>query len=130
MFAKKGVWLIHLNVLEKAAYGTRFAIAGEYPERNGGSTWFRAAKVVAHGREAPFPGCSLRLRLRRLKANSYLYSKSFGVNHLRGQNRLFGLVYIYYLGTLEEYRGEYGVKVYGFCLMTNHVHLIFNLVMR
>jgi hypothetical protein len=33
--------------------------------------WFRTAKVVAHGREAPFPGCSLPLRLRRLKANSY-----------------------------------------------------------
>ena len=28
------------------------------------------------------------------------------------------------LSTLEEYKEIYGVKVYGFCLMTNHVHLI------
>ena len=30
----------------------------------------------------------------------------------------------YYLATLAEFKGEYGVKVYAFCLMTNHVHLI------
>ena len=30
----------------------------------------------------------------------------------------------YYLSTLERFKGRYGVKVYGFCLMTNHVHLI------
>ena len=32
--------------------------------------------------------------------------------------------YRYYLGTLEEFKALYDVKVYGFCLMTNHVHLI------
>ena len=26
----------------------------------------------------------------------------------------------YYLSTLEEFKDVYGVKVYGFCLMTNH----------
>jgi len=30
----------------------------------------------------------------------------------------------FYLGTLEDFKALYGVKVYGFCLMTNHVHLI------
>jgi putative transposase len=30
----------------------------------------------------------------------------------------------YYLSTLEDFKVHYGVKVYGFCLMTNHVHLI------
>jgi len=28
--------------------------------------------------------------------------------------------YRYYLKTLEEFKDLYGVKVYGFCLMTNH----------
>jgi len=32
--------------------------------------------------------------------------------------------FLYYLSTLEEYKEIYGAKVYGFCLMTNHVHLI------
>ena len=32
--------------------------------------------------------------------------------------------YRYYLRTLEDFKEEYDVKVYGFCLMTNHVHLI------
>lgn len=32
--------------------------------------------------------------------------------------------YSYYLRTLEEFKAVYEVKVYGFCLMTNHVHLI------
>ena len=32
--------------------------------------------------------------------------------------------YRYYLSTLEAFKDTYGVKVYGFCLMTNHVHLI------
>ena len=32
--------------------------------------------------------------------------------------------YLYYLNTLEEFKVLYDVKVYGFCLMTNHVHLI------
>ena len=29
-----------------------------------------------------------------------------------------------YLGTLQECREMYSLKVYGYCLMTNHVHLI------
>jgi putative transposase len=32
--------------------------------------------------------------------------------------------YDYYLKTLEEFKEVYDVKVYGFCLMTDHVHLI------
>lgn len=32
--------------------------------------------------------------------------------------------YLYYLNTLEEFKILYDVKVYGFCLMSNHVHLI------
>ena len=32
--------------------------------------------------------------------------------------------YRYFLCTLEEYKDLYDVKVFGFCLMTNHVHLI------
>jgi REP element-mobilizing transposase RayT len=30
----------------------------------------------------------------------------------------------YYLQTLREWKTTLGVKVYGYCLMTNHVHLI------
>jgi len=29
-----------------------------------------------------------------------------------------------YLQTLQEFRDELGLKVYGYCLMTNHIHLI------
>ncbi|HWK75673.1 MAG TPA: transposase [Povalibacter sp.] len=29
-----------------------------------------------------------------------------------------------YLETLQEFRRELALKVYGYCLMTNHVHLI------
>lgn len=29
-----------------------------------------------------------------------------------------------YLATLREFKEEYGVQVYAFCLMTNHVHLL------
>ena len=32
--------------------------------------------------------------------------------------------YRYYLTTLEEFKDAFGVKVYGFWLMTNHVHLL------
>ena len=32
-----------------------------------------------------------------------------------------------YLDTLQEFRIELGIKVYGYCLMTNHVHLIIDL---
>ena len=30
----------------------------------------------------------------------------------------------YYLDTLKTWTSEYGIKVYGYCLMTNHVHLV------
>jgi putative transposase len=30
----------------------------------------------------------------------------------------------YYLSTLEDFKALYGVKVYGLCLVTNHVRLI------
>ena len=46
----------------------------------------------------------------------------------RGHNREVVFVenadYQYYLATLKEWKLELGVKVYGYCLMTNHVHLI------
>lgn len=29
-----------------------------------------------------------------------------------------------YLSTLREFKTEYGIKVYAYCLMTNHVHLL------
>ena len=32
--------------------------------------------------------------------------------------------YLYYLDTLKEWKQELNVNVYGYCLMTNHVHLI------
>lgn len=32
--------------------------------------------------------------------------------------------FAFYLATLAEFKAVYDVKVYGFCLMTNHVHLI------
>ena len=32
--------------------------------------------------------------------------------------------YRYFVCTLEEYKDLYDVKVFGSCLMTNHVHLI------
>ncbi|ESQ11143.1 MAG: hypothetical protein N838_35230 [Thiohalocapsa sp. PB-PSB1] len=31
--------------------------------------------------------------------------------------------YLYYLNTLEECKDLYDIKVYGFCLMINQVHL-------
>lgn len=30
----------------------------------------------------------------------------------------------YYLEMLAEFKAEYAVQVYGFCLMTNHMHLV------
>ena len=46
----------------------------------------------------------------------------------RGHNRNSVFVetddYQYYLDTLWEWKAKLGVKVYGWCLMTNHVHLI------
>jgi len=46
----------------------------------------------------------------------------------RGHNRTPVFVepkdYRYYLDTLAEWKNELKCKVYGFCLMTNHVHLI------
>lgn len=32
--------------------------------------------------------------------------------------------YRYYLETLKEYKDMFGVRVYAYCLMTNHVHLL------
>jgi putative transposase len=32
--------------------------------------------------------------------------------------------YRYYLETLAEFKAAFGVRVYAFCLMTNHVHLL------
>jgi len=46
----------------------------------------------------------------------------------RGHNRSAVFVeesdYRYYLDTLKEWKAELGIKLYGYCLMTNHVHLI------
>jgi len=46
----------------------------------------------------------------------------------RGHNRQVVFAeeadYRYYLDTLEAFKQVYDVKVFGFCLMTNHVHLI------
>ena len=46
----------------------------------------------------------------------------------RGHNREVVFIedadYRYYINTLKEWKEELGVKVYGYCLMTNHVHLI------
>ncbi len=46
----------------------------------------------------------------------------------RGHNRKAVFVedqdYEYYLDNLAEWKEELGLKVYSFCLMTNHVHLI------
>ena len=46
----------------------------------------------------------------------------------RGHNRQVVFVevedYRRYLSTLQEFKTEYGVQVYAFCLMTNHVHLL------
>jgi putative transposase len=46
----------------------------------------------------------------------------------RGHNRNVVFVgdddYQYYLENLIEAKQEYGIKVYAYCLMTNHVHLV------
>lgn len=46
----------------------------------------------------------------------------------RGHNRQVVFAeeadYRYYLDTLKAFKQVYDVKVFGFCLMTNHVHLI------
>jgi len=46
----------------------------------------------------------------------------------RGHNRQAVFIedadYQYYLRTLREWKEELAIKVYGYCLMTNHVHLI------
>jgi len=48
----------------------------------------------------------------------------------RGHNRrpifVEDMDYLYYLDTLLEWKRELGIKVYAWCLMTNHVHLILN----
>lgn len=46
----------------------------------------------------------------------------------RGHNRQVVFAseedFSYYLDTLAEFKEDFRVKVYGFCLMTNHVHLL------
>ena len=46
----------------------------------------------------------------------------------RGHNRQVVFVseddYFYYLDNLAEWKGKLGCKVYAYCLMTNHVHLV------
>ena len=46
----------------------------------------------------------------------------------RGHNRQVVFAeeadYEYFLATLREWKEAYGVKVYAYCLMTNHVHLV------
>jgi putative transposase len=46
----------------------------------------------------------------------------------RGHNRKAVFVtdddYNYYLSNLKEWKEELGIKLYGWCLMTNHIHLI------
>ncbi len=46
----------------------------------------------------------------------------------RGHNRQVVFAqdadYLYYLDTLQAWKTYYGVQVYAFCLMTNHVHLL------
>lgn len=46
----------------------------------------------------------------------------------RGHNRQVVFAephdYSYYLNSLNEWKDEYGVRLYGYCLMTNHIHLI------
>jgi putative transposase len=46
----------------------------------------------------------------------------------RGHNRNAVFVedrdYQYYLDNLAEWKNELGLKVYSYCLMTNHVHLM------
>ena len=46
----------------------------------------------------------------------------------RGHNRQVVFVgdddYLYYLDNLQEWKSELECKVYAYCLMTNHVHLV------
>ncbi len=46
----------------------------------------------------------------------------------RGHNRQVvfaeSVDFEYYLETLAEFKAEYAIKVYGFCLMLNHVHVV------
>jgi putative transposase len=49
----------------------------------------------------------------------------------RGHNRQVVFVavpdYLRYLDALAEFKTEFGIKVYAYCLMTNHVHLLVGL---
>ena len=46
----------------------------------------------------------------------------------RGHNRQIVFAeqhdYQYYLDTLRTWKEHYGVKLYAYCLMTNHIHLL------
>lgn len=48
----------------------------------------------------------------------------------RGHNRQVVFArdddYRYYLETLQEWKSKLGCKVYAYCLMTNHIHLVIN----
>lgn len=48
----------------------------------------------------------------------------------RGHNRQAVFIeaadYQYYLATLREWKQVFGVSIYAYCLMTNHVHLVLN----
>lgn len=48
----------------------------------------------------------------------------------RGHNKQVVFVsdedYLYYLENLKEWKNELGCKIYAYCLMTNHIHLIVN----
>lgn len=46
----------------------------------------------------------------------------------RGHNRQIVFAgdddYLFYLNTLQEWKSQFGCKIYAYCLMTNHVHLV------
>ena len=46
----------------------------------------------------------------------------------RGHNRQVVFArdddYLFYLDTLQEWKTRLGCKIYAYCLMTNHVHLV------
>jgi len=46
----------------------------------------------------------------------------------RGHNRKAVFLtdddYQFYLENLREFKQQYGIKVYAYCLMTNHIHLL------
>ena len=53
------------------------------------------------------------------------WSSKNTVSYLKDRKRGQPADYEYYLATLAEFKVVYDDKVFGFCLMTNHVHFIF-----